>query len=121
MVVLDVSANNATVSLRWDVIQTTSSETPKCFVPLTDAGEDPTLNPASPTSQPINSNPISTLNYTVESLTITLVVVLPVLFAMIVLLGVLMLVMYKKFSKATGYYSSTPTPKPDEMKPLIQK
>ncbi len=83
MVVLDVSPNNASVTIRWDIIDTTLSATraSKCWISLD----------TSPPSG-VGSNPDAVtsplLGYDLSGLTIAFVVVLPVIFVMVVLLGV---------------------------------
>lgn len=117
MVVLDVSPNNATVTLRWDVIDSTSEQTresARCFVSV-DTGPTQPNNPNS--GNPDGDSP-ALGRYRADPLTVAVSVILPVLFVMIVLLGVFMLVMYKKVKQVTGYFS---TPYVDEKKPLIQK
>jgi hypothetical protein len=115
VVVLDVSADNATVTLRWDVIDSTREATrnSNCWISLD------TTPPQGATDD--NGLPDTSIGYyNFRPLIVAVSVILPVLFVMIVLLGVFMLVVYKKVKQVTGYYS-TPVPKIDEKKPLIQK
>lgn len=114
VVVLDVSANNATVTLRWDVIDSTREATrnSNCWISLD-------TNPPQGASD--NGLPDTSIGYyNFRPLIVAVSVILPALFVMIVLLGVFMLVVYKKVKQVTGYYS-TPMPNIDEKKPLIQK
>eukprot|EP00029_Vermamoeba_vermiformis_P001429 TRINITY_DN1159_c0_g1_i1.p1 TRINITY_DN1159_c0_g1~~TRINITY_DN1159_c0_g1_i1.p1 ORF type:complete len:292 (+),score=74.25 TRINITY_DN1159_c0_g1_i1:121-996(+) len=115
MIVLDISPNNATVTVRWDIIDSTFSATRSsaCFVSLD-------------TTPPYGSNPDSAmepmLGYVDGGLIIAFSVVVPVIFVMVVLLGVFVLVLFKRLKQVTGYSSYvTPMPKVDEKKPLIQK
>eukprot|EP00029_Vermamoeba_vermiformis_P001430 TRINITY_DN1159_c0_g1_i2.p1 TRINITY_DN1159_c0_g1~~TRINITY_DN1159_c0_g1_i2.p1 ORF type:complete len:294 (+),score=63.48 TRINITY_DN1159_c0_g1_i2:121-1002(+) len=117
MIVLDVSPDNATVTIRWDIIDATTSATRSsaCFVsldtsPRTGSGSNP------------NASATPLLAYNSRGLIIAFSVIVPVIFVMVVLLGVFVLVLFKRLKQVTGYSSYvTPMPKVDEKKPLIQK
>jgi hypothetical protein len=114
MLVLDISPNNATVTIRWDIIDSTLSATRSsaCFVSL---DTDPTGFGSNPDATPM-------LGYVSSGLIIAFSVIMPVIFVMVVLLGVFVLVLFKRLRQVTGYSSYvTPMPKVDEKKPLIQK
>ena len=112
MVVLDVSANNATVTIRWDIIDSTFSDTRKspCWVSLDTAPKRSDMSVDN------------ALGDDLTGLYIAFLVPLSFIFIVVVLLGATIIVMFKRMKQITGFYSyPTPTSKPDEMKPLIQK
>ncbi len=107
MLVLDVAPNNATVTIRWDIIDSTFAETRKspCWVTV-DA-------PRAGAGSLDNA-----LDYSFTGLYIAFLVPLSFIFVVVVLLGAAVIVMFKRMKQLTGFYSYS---NPDTKKPLIQK
>jgi hypothetical protein len=103
MLVLDISANNASVTIRWDVIHTTGDKSNiNCFIATTDS------------AAPQDSVPEA---FRSMGLAIAALVVVCVLFLLVVAIIVVLGVFYKRMRAISGF-SSTPI---NEKKPLIQK
>jgi hypothetical protein len=123
LLVLDVSPNNATVSLRWDVIDSTRDSTHSALCYISRVTAPQTIYISESDGSDItdgNNRPVGASN----PIIITLSVAMSVMFVLLIVLGVLVLGAFKKMKQLSSgginrdYYYTTPAPN-SEKKPLM--